>query len=105
MSTKDEVVTKGYLDKRLDEAMKAQTDEIVGVIQSFMVTVDERFNKLEAKVDNLQNDMNSVMNRLDSIEKDISLNDDERQVMGMQLSRLHDWVEKAALKVGVEFVH
>jgi len=101
MNAKDEVATKEFLKER----MRAQTDEIVGVIQEFMVTVDERFNKLEAKVDSLQNDMNSVMSHLDSIEKDVSLNDDERQVMGMQLSRLHDWVEKAAKKVGVEFVH
>jgi archaellum component FlaC len=70
MSAKDEVVTKGYLDG----VMKSHTDEIVGVIQAFMVNVDDRFNKLEAKVDNLQEDMTSVMNRLDSIEKDISLN-------------------------------
>jgi hypothetical protein len=45
----------------------------------------------------------SILVRLDSIEKDIAINEDERAVMGMQLTRLHNWVEKAALRVGVVF--
>ena len=120
-----------YVTKtELKDAMKAQTEEIVGVLSTFITQVDDRFNqvdekferldekfdaqniknesrfdRIERKLDKLQDDMNSVLNRLDSIEKDISLNDDERVVMGMQLNRLHDWVEKAAKKVGVEFVH
>ena len=127
-----------YVTKtELKDAMKAQTEEIVGVLSTFITQVDDRFNqvdekferldekferldekfdaqniknesrfdRIERKLDKLQDDMNSVLNRLDSIEKDISLNDDDRVVMGMQLNRLHDWVEKAAKKVGVEFVH
>jgi len=112
MTKKDEFITKSVLD----ETIKAQTDEIVGVIHTFMDRVDDRFaahnvkfgvrfDKIEEKLDSLQSDMTSVVNRLDSIEKDISLTDDERQIMGMQLNRIHDWIEKTAKKVGVEFVH
>jgi septation ring formation regulator EzrA len=127
---KSDAITLDYLDKKLDRAFKAQTDEILGMLSTVVGQVDERFNKLEdkfggledkftihdiksearfdkieTKLDKLQDDMSSVLNRLDSIEKDISLNDDERQVMGMQLNRIHDWIEKTAKKVGVEFVH
>ena len=114
--SKEAAVTKSYLDKKLDQTMQAHTDEIVGVVHEVMKRVDERmtvtemkhakrFDELEAKVETLQRDMNAVLTRLDSIEKDIAINEDERIVMGMQLTRLHDWVEKAAKKVGVEFTH
>ena len=75
------------------------------LMQTFMHQVDGRFNTLETKADSTQNDINQILNRLESIEKDIQLNDQERAVMGMQLTRLHDWVEKAAAKVGIEFTH
>jgi hypothetical protein len=74
-------------------ATRKDIDDVLTLMQTFMHQVDDRFNRLEDKVDVLQSGMERVLKRLDSIEKDLSISDDERAVMGMQLTRLHDWVE------------
>jgi chromosome segregation ATPase len=105
------------LEKKMDVKIDKAVTDISEVIQEFAThvsrrfdgvdqrfdAVDRRFDKIESELSRLQRDMCAVLNRLDSIEKDIAINEDERAVMGMQLTRLHSWVEKAALRVGVEF--
>lgn len=98
------------LEKKMDSKIDKAVADISGVIQEFATQVsqrfdgvDQRFDKIESELSKLQKDMRLVLNRLDSIEKDIAINEDERAVMGMQLTRLHNWVEKAAVRVGVEF--
>ncbi|MBP7820967.1 hypothetical protein KA043_02580 [Candidatus Saccharibacteria bacterium] len=86
-------------------ATRKDIDEILDLMQTFMHQVDNRFNTIETDNAKVRKDLDSILKSLDSIEKDIQLNEDERSVMGMQLTRLHDWVEKTASKVGVEFVH
>lgn len=92
------------LEKKIDTRIDKAVSDISGVIQDFATHVDRRFDGVETELSKLQKDMQSVLKRLDSIEKDISISDDERVVMGMQLNRLHDWVEQAAKRIGVEFV-
>jgi chromosome segregation ATPase len=91
------------LEKKMDVKIDKAVTDISEVIQEFASQVDRRFDKIETELSKLQADMQAILNRLDSIEKDISINDDERAVIGMQLTRLHNWVEKAAVRVGVEF--
>lgn len=114
-------------------ATRKDIDELLDLMRTFMGQVDERFTGVEGRLDGverrldgverrairiehnvdelkvdlkqIQKDMQRILNHIDSIEKDISINEDERAVIGMQLTRLHDWVEKAASKVGVEFTH
>jgi hypothetical protein len=37
--------------------------------------------------------------------KQQEVSDDERLVMSVQLTRLHDWVEQAAKRIDLKFVH
>jgi archaellum component FlaC len=92
-------------------ATRKDIDEVLAVIKDFMditshdfQSVDTRFNSLEKEMKMQRADIHKLITRLDSIEKDIEINDDERAVIGMQLTRLHNWVEKAAARVGVEFI-
>lgn len=98
-------------------ATRDDIDEVITVVKDFMnitsdnfQTVNYRFDKLEARMTTLEKEMqmtrseiHKLIARIDSIEKDIEINNDERAVIGMQLTRLHSWVEKAALRIGVDF--
>lgn len=100
-----DTATKQDVQEIVDKSVNKAVTELSEIIQDFATQVDKRFDKLETDVAKLQSDMNSVLNQLDSIEKDIAISEDERAVMSMQLTRLHDWVEKAAARIDVEFVH
>ena len=65
--------------------------------------VDARFDALDTDIAGLRSDIRGVMNHLDKIEKDLTITEDERAVVSMQLTRIHRWVEKAAANIGVEF--
>ena len=55
-----------YVTKNdLDVTIKAQTDEIVGVINVFMAQVDQRFNKIEARMDEFDKKLDKLMNTID----------------------------------------
>ncbi len=67
----------------------------------------ERFDNidktLETKADT--KDIQKILNILDSLTKRQEISDDERIVMNYQLTRLHDWVEEAAKRIDLKFVH
>lgn len=67
----------------------------------------ERFDRidktLELKADSA--DLRRVISSLDAIIKRQEISDDERLVMATQLTRLHDWVEQAAERIDLKFVH
>ncbi|MEI7918042.1 MAG: hypothetical protein WCH58_01545 [Candidatus Saccharibacteria bacterium] len=67
----------------------------------------ERFDKidkiLETKADS--DDLQRALGLLDALAKRQEISDDERLVMGHQLTRLHDWVEEAAKRIDLKFVH
>lgn len=50
----------------LDAALKKQTDEIVGVIHGFMGQVDERFNKIESRMDRFEHQVDERFNKLEA---------------------------------------
>jgi len=79
--------------------------------------VDDRFDKLEKytikgfdRIDKALEtkassaDLRKVMDTLDKILKQQEISDDERLVMQVQLTRIHDWVELAAKRIDLEFV-
>jgi cob(I)alamin adenosyltransferase len=98
-------VTKKEVQDIVSTAVNGAVDDLSAIINTFASHIDSRFNVIESQIAKLQRDVDAILNRLDSIEKQLEIDDDERAVMGMQLTRLHDWVEKAAQKIGVEFVH
>ncbi len=93
-----------------DYATKQDVEEIVGkavddltdVIAQFASHVDERFNRLEARVDKLEenferlnNTLDAFLKRLDDVEKDNLARDHE-------IERMKRWIEQIAKKIGVQ---
>ncbi len=73
-------------------------DEFTKLFQ-YMVKIDA---KLDAQFEHMatRDDINTILNRFDSIEKQLEIDDDERLVMGHQLERLDQWVHGMAKKIG-----
>lgn len=67
----------------------------------------ERFDKIDATLETKANnsDLQTALDLLDTLAKRQEISDDERLVMGHQLTRLHDWVEEAAKRIDLKFVH
>ncbi len=101
----DKNVAKKIDISLLKKDIKEDIGEVLDLMKIFMAQADERFNKAELSINELKQDTQNILNHLDSIEKDLSINDDERAVIGMQLTRMHDWIEKAASKIDIQFTH
>ena len=67
----------------------------------------KRFDKIDIELASKANndDLQRVLGLLDKISKDIEISEDERLVISHQLTQIHDWVEKAAKKIDLEFAH
>ena len=87
------------IDKRFDN-IDTQLEKIsVAVVKGF-----DRIDKvLETKANNT--DIQKIYTLLDSLSKRLEISEDERLVMGHQLTRLHEWVEAAAERIDLKFVH
>ncbi len=77
-------------------------DDLSQVIQAFAQNVDERFDKVESdiaelnkKYDQLVSTLDKFLKRLDDIEIDNTARD-------AQLARLERWIERVASKTGVK---
>lgn len=86
-------------------ATRKDIDDVLQVLDVMMTRIDERFTKTEDSLAETQKQVRSIINHLDSIEKQLEISEDERLVMAHQLTRLHDWVEKAAKRIDVKFAH
>jgi hypothetical protein len=67
----------------------------------------ERFDKIDAALETKANgsDLQTALGLLDTLSKRQEISDDERLVMSHQLTRLHEWVEEAAGRIDLKFVH
>jgi hypothetical protein len=67
----------------------------------------ERFDKIDKILETKANsdDLQKALGLLDTLAKRQEISDDERIVMGHQLTRLHEWVEEAAKRIDLKFVH
>ena len=67
----------------------------------------KRFDKIDIELASKANndDLQRGLGLLDKISKDIEISEDERLVISHQLTQIHDWVEKAAKKIDLEFAH
>ncbi len=86
-------------------ATRKDIDDVLGVLDVMMMRIDDRFTKIEGTIEHVQGQMVNVLNHLDHVEKRLEISDDERVVMTHQLTRLHNWVEKAAARVDITFIH
>lgn len=60
----------------------------------------KRFDKVDSQFSDAKTEINQIFNKLDSIEKQLEITEDERLVMGHQLERLDRWVHEVADKIG-----
>jgi hypothetical protein len=99
-------MTDATNEKRFDkiDAQLNKMDEQLHLITKAVVKGFDRIDKtLETKADAV--DLQKALGLLDSFAKRQEISDDERLVMGHQLTRLHDWVEEAAKRIDLKFVH
>lgn len=68
-------------------------------MQRIEAKLDKQIEKMATK-----DDINNILKRLDSIEKQLEISEDERLVMGHQLDRLSRWVQEVADKIGYKLV-
>ena len=79
-------------------------DEQLHLITKAVVKGFDRIDKtLETKAD--ATDLQKALGLLDSLAKRQEISDNERLVMGHQLTRLHDWVKEAVKRIDLKFVH
>ncbi len=64
-----------------------------------MDRIDERFNKVETEQAKSRQEVQLIFTFLDSIEKQLEIDNDERLVMGHQLERLDKWVHELATHI------
>lgn len=62
----------------------------------------ERFDKIDGQLENkaTKKDVQEILAKFDSIEKQLEISEDERLVMGHQLDRLNRWTQELAQKIG-----
>jgi len=77
-----------------------QLEHVTGAVVKGFDRLDKA---LETKASN--KDMQTVLGLLDTLAKRQEISDDERPVMSHQLTRLHEWVEQAADRIDLKFVH
>lgn len=82
--TGDDLITKKYLDKVLDERFAKNTAKIIGYVDMKFQSVDERFEKIDKKLEMLD----SIMKTLDWLAKDYKDLKDENTVQSEQYRRL-----------------
>lgn len=98
----DPVVTKSMLDEALRESSKSIVDEIAGIIGDFSVRVDERFNKVEADIAELNAKYDHLVATLDTFIKRLDDQEAENAARDAHLERLDRWVHQVAERLQVE---
>lgn len=119
-------VTKTELDEILDKRLRAQTDEIVGILTAFMgqsdkrfgtletrfdkletrfdmfeFRVNARFDKLEARMDEFDAKLDKLTNTIDGFVKRLDEVESEQIARDRQFERLLTWARKVSEKTGI----
>jgi len=79
------------------------TDEFTKLFKYMTKRFDHVDEVLEVKAD--AKDLRTAISMIDTLSKRQEISDDERLVMAHQLTRLHEWVEQAAERINLKFVH
>ncbi len=91
------------LSNKIDVKINSAVDELSGIMKGFMQQVAGEFEQVHIKLNKHDADISRILGYLDSIEKQVELDETERQVMSLQLTRLHEWVVQAGKQIGLEF--
>lgn len=103
LTNQDSRDIKQIVNEIVDSKVNSSVNDLTRKINDLAASEDQKITKLENQVNSIQRDFSQVINRLDSLDKNVQLNEQERAIISAQLTRLHDWVEKAAAKIGVQF--
>lgn len=87
--------------EELTAAMREQTDEIVGVIQAFVLQVDDRFNKIEKEITDLRKSHDRLLNTIDGFIGRIDKYETELAARDSQFEKLLEWARKVSAKTGI----
>lgn len=85
----------------LNSKLDKRFDDILEVMQTFMHQVDERFNKLEARVDDLDKKFDRLLNTIDGFLKRLDEVEAEQTARDVQFERLLEWAREVSKKTGV----
>ena len=92
-----EYVTK----KQLNDSLNKQTDEIIGVLQSFIVNVNSEFQKVNDRLDKLDDKYDLLVNTLDTFISRIDKYETELAARDNQFEKLLAWARKVSKKTGI----
>lgn len=91
-----------------DTATRGDIDEVLQVLQGIMTQVDERFNRLEEKVDHIESEVVDVkasydrlLNTIDTFIGRIDGYETEQAARDSQFAKLLAWPRKVSEKTGV----
>lgn len=90
-ATKDEV--RGIVREAVDELSE--------VIASFATQVDERFNRIEERLDKLDESHQRLLNTIDGFVKRLDEVETEQLARDRQFERLVEWAHKVSEKTGI----
>lgn len=79
--------------------MRSMFEDMANVMDVMMTRIDERFTNLETALAKQQKDIQQILIRLDHIDKQLEINEQERLILGHQLERLDKWVHELADKI------
>lgn len=112
MKTHNDPATKsdiGHLDQKIDalsnsidKKIEKAVDDLTDVIAQFASRVDERFNRLEARVDKLEENFERLNNTLDAFLKRLDDLEADNHARDAQIARMERWIEKIAKQTGVQ---
>ena len=88
-------------NENLNAALREQTDEVVGLIQTFMQQVDERFTGVEQKITKLEDSHNRLLNTIDGFVGRIDKYETELAARDNQFEKLLAWARKVSDKTGI----
>ena len=103
-----EAVTKKDLKEALDQqstALRGEIKEAVTdlseIITTFAHQVDERFNKLETRMDEYDRKLDRLINTIDGFIKRLDEVETEQTARDAQFERLLEWAREVSKKTGI----
>jgi septal ring factor EnvC (AmiA/AmiB activator) len=85
----------------LKTALKEQTDELVGIMQSFVQQMDDSFNKIEIKLGSLEQKYDHLIATIDGFIGRIDKYEVEQAARDSQFEKLLVWARKVSEKTGI----
>lgn len=87
--------------QQLDSALRTQTEEIVGILQSFMQQTSDEFEKINNRLDGLDQKYDRLVSTIDGFVSRIDKYETELAARDNQIEKLISWARKVSEKTGI----